>query len=37
MRDRARGAITYGEMGRRLRLRESRDTSGIYAGYAVKG
>ncbi|MGH3006532.1 MAG: methyltransferase domain-containing protein [Gaiellaceae bacterium] len=36
MRDRARGAISYGEMGRRLRLRESRDTSAIYAGYALK-
>ena len=36
MRDRARGAITYGELGRRLHLRESRDTSALYAGYAVK-
>lgn len=35
MHDRARGAITYAEMGRRLQLRESRDTSAIYAGYAV--
>jgi 2-polyprenyl-6-hydroxyphenyl methylase/3-demethylubiquinone-9 3-methyltransferase len=36
MRDRARGAITYAEMGRRLRMRESRDTSSLYAGYAIK-
>jgi 2-polyprenyl-6-hydroxyphenyl methylase/3-demethylubiquinone-9 3-methyltransferase len=36
MRDRARGAITYGEMGRRLGFRESRDTSALYAGYAIK-
>jgi 2-polyprenyl-6-hydroxyphenyl methylase/3-demethylubiquinone-9 3-methyltransferase len=36
MRDRARGAITYGEMGRRLGFRESSDTSALYAGYAVK-
>ena len=37
MRARARGSITYGEMGRRMRMRESRDTSALYAGYAVKG
>ena len=36
MRDRARGVITYAELGRRLHLRESRDTSALYAGYAVK-
>jgi 2-polyprenyl-6-hydroxyphenyl methylase/3-demethylubiquinone-9 3-methyltransferase len=36
MRDRARGAITYGELGRRLHLREHRDTSAMYAGYATK-
>jgi len=36
MRDRARGAITYAELGRRLHLRETRDTSALYAGYAVK-
>jgi 2-polyprenyl-6-hydroxyphenyl methylase / 3-demethylubiquinone-9 3-methyltransferase len=36
MRERARGAITYAEMGTRLRLRESRDTSVIYAGHALK-
>jgi 2-polyprenyl-6-hydroxyphenyl methylase / 3-demethylubiquinone-9 3-methyltransferase len=36
MRDRARGAITYAEMGRRMRLRESRSTSALYAGYAIK-
>ena len=36
MRDRARGAIDYAEMGRRIDLRESRDQSGLYAGYALK-
>lgn len=36
MRDRARGAITYAEMGRRMRLHESRDTSTLYAGTALK-
>ena len=36
MRARARGEITYAELGRRMRLRESRDTSGLYAGFAVK-
>ena len=36
MRARARGKITYGELGRRMRMRESRDTSALYAGYAVK-
>jgi len=36
MRDRARGVITYAELGWRLHLRESRDTSALYAGYAVK-
>ncbi|MBD0329645.1 MAG: 3-demethylubiquinone-9 3-O-methyltransferase [Thermoleophilia bacterium] len=36
MRARAKGALTYGEMGRRLQLRQSRDQSGIYAGYALK-
>jgi 2-polyprenyl-6-hydroxyphenyl methylase/3-demethylubiquinone-9 3-methyltransferase len=36
MRDRARGDIDYAAMGRRLGLRESRDMSGLYAGYAVK-
>jgi 2-polyprenyl-6-hydroxyphenyl methylase/3-demethylubiquinone-9 3-methyltransferase len=36
MRDRARGSIDYAEMGRRIDLRESRDQSGLYAGYAIK-
>jgi 2-polyprenyl-6-hydroxyphenyl methylase/3-demethylubiquinone-9 3-methyltransferase len=36
MRDRARGAITYAEMGSRLGMRETRDTSTLYAGYALK-
>ena len=36
MRARARGAISFAEMGRRLRMRESRDQSALYAGYAVK-
>jgi 2-polyprenyl-6-hydroxyphenyl methylase/3-demethylubiquinone-9 3-methyltransferase len=36
MHDRARGRITYAEMGRRMRMREGRDVSVIYAGYAVK-
>jgi len=36
MWDRAHGKITYAEMGERLRVRESRDTSSSYGGYAVK-
>lgn len=36
LRRRRRGEITYGELGRRLEVRESRDLSGSYAGYAVK-
>jgi ubiquinone biosynthesis O-methyltransferase len=36
MWDRAHGQITYGEMGERLGIRESRDTSSSYGGYAVK-
>jgi 2-polyprenyl-3-methyl-5-hydroxy-6-metoxy-1,4-benzoquinol methylase len=36
MLDRARGEIDYAEMGRRIDLRESRDQSGLYAGYAIK-
>jgi 2-polyprenyl-6-hydroxyphenyl methylase/3-demethylubiquinone-9 3-methyltransferase len=36
MWDRAHGRITYAEMGRRLQIRESRDTSSSYGGYAVK-
>jgi 2-polyprenyl-6-hydroxyphenyl methylase/3-demethylubiquinone-9 3-methyltransferase len=34
--DRARGRIGYAEMGRRLELRESRDRSAVYAGYALR-
>jgi 2-polyprenyl-6-hydroxyphenyl methylase/3-demethylubiquinone-9 3-methyltransferase len=33
---RAHGRITYAEMGERLQIRESRDTSSSYGGYAVK-
>ena len=36
MWQRAHGKITYAEMGERLRLRESRDTSSSYGGYALK-
>jgi 2-polyprenyl-6-hydroxyphenyl methylase / 3-demethylubiquinone-9 3-methyltransferase len=36
MWDRAHGRITYAEMGERLGIRESRDTSSSYGGYAVK-
>jgi len=36
MWDRAHGRITYGQMGERLRVRESRDTSSSYGGYALK-
>jgi 2-polyprenyl-6-hydroxyphenyl methylase/3-demethylubiquinone-9 3-methyltransferase len=36
MRRRRRGEITYGEMGRRLNMKESRDHSVSYAGFAVK-
>lgn len=36
MRARARGRIDYAEMGARMQIRESRDTSGSYAGYAIK-
>jgi 2-polyprenyl-6-hydroxyphenyl methylase/3-demethylubiquinone-9 3-methyltransferase len=35
MWDRAHGRISYGQMGERLRIRESRDTSSSYGGYAV--
>jgi hypothetical protein len=35
MVDRARGAIDYAELGRRLDMRESRDMSGLYGGYAI--
>jgi hypothetical protein len=36
MWDRAHGKIPYREMGERLRIRESRDTSSSYGGYALK-
>ena len=36
MWDRAQGKITYAQMGERLRIRESRDTSSSYGGYALK-
>lgn len=36
MWDRAHGKITYAEMGERLRIRESRDMSSSYGGYALK-
>ncbi len=36
MWDRAHGKITYAEMGRRLSIKESRDTSSSYGGFAVK-
>jgi 2-polyprenyl-6-hydroxyphenyl methylase / 3-demethylubiquinone-9 3-methyltransferase len=36
MRDRASGKIDYGELGRRMEMRESRDQSGLYAGYAIR-
>ena len=36
MRDRARGKIDYAQMGSRIGLRESRDQSGLYAGYALR-
>jgi 2-polyprenyl-6-hydroxyphenyl methylase/3-demethylubiquinone-9 3-methyltransferase len=35
-RSRARGQITYGELGRQMRLGTTKDTSAIYAGYARK-
>jgi 2-polyprenyl-6-hydroxyphenyl methylase/3-demethylubiquinone-9 3-methyltransferase len=37
MRARARGRIGMGEMAAAIALRESRDQSSSYAGYAVKG
>jgi 2-polyprenyl-6-hydroxyphenyl methylase/3-demethylubiquinone-9 3-methyltransferase len=37
MRARAKGAIDYSELGRRLEMRESRDESGLYGGYAIRG
>ena len=36
LRARAKGQITYGDLGRGLRIDESRDTSGLYAGTATK-
>jgi 2-polyprenyl-6-hydroxyphenyl methylase/3-demethylubiquinone-9 3-methyltransferase len=36
MWDRAHGKITYAEVGERLQIRESRDTSSSYGGYALK-
>ncbi|MFD7455084.1 bifunctional 2-polyprenyl-6-hydroxyphenol methylase/3-demethylubiquinol 3-O-methyltransferase UbiG [Kitasatospora sp. NPDC059827] len=36
MRRRARGEITYGELGRQFQLGVHKDTSVIYAGYARK-
>jgi 2-polyprenyl-6-hydroxyphenyl methylase / 3-demethylubiquinone-9 3-methyltransferase len=36
MRARARGRLTYGELGRALQMRELSDTSAFYAGAAAK-
>jgi 2-polyprenyl-6-hydroxyphenyl methylase / 3-demethylubiquinone-9 3-methyltransferase len=36
LRRRRKGEITYAELGRRMEMRESRDTSNEYAGYALK-
>jgi ubiquinone biosynthesis O-methyltransferase len=36
MWDRAHGRISYAEMGERFQVRESRDTSSSYGGYAVR-
>ncbi len=36
LKARAHGKITYAEMGERLRIRESSDTSTAYGGYALK-
>jgi 2-polyprenyl-6-hydroxyphenyl methylase / 3-demethylubiquinone-9 3-methyltransferase len=36
MRRRVRGEISYADLGRRIAMRKSRDTSVIYAGYALK-
>jgi 2-polyprenyl-6-hydroxyphenyl methylase / 3-demethylubiquinone-9 3-methyltransferase len=36
LRARTRGQITYGDLGRGLRIDESGDTSGLYAGTAAK-
>ena len=37
MRKRVKGKISYAELGRRMDMRESRDKSTLYAGYALKG
>jgi 2-polyprenyl-6-hydroxyphenyl methylase/3-demethylubiquinone-9 3-methyltransferase len=37
IRTRAKGAIDYSELGRRLEMRESRDESSLYGGYAIRG
>jgi hypothetical protein len=36
MWDRAHGKVGYRELGERLRIRESRDLSSSYGGYALK-
>ena len=36
LRARAKGQITYGDLGRGLHIDETRDTSGLYAGTAAK-
>ena len=36
MRARARGRLTYGDLGRALQMRELRDTSAFYTGTAAK-
>jgi 2-polyprenyl-6-hydroxyphenyl methylase/3-demethylubiquinone-9 3-methyltransferase len=36
LRARARGHLTYGQFGRALQMRETRDTSALYAGTATK-
>jgi 2-polyprenyl-6-hydroxyphenyl methylase/3-demethylubiquinone-9 3-methyltransferase len=36
LRARVRGDIGYGDLGRRMNMQESRDQSGLYAGYAIK-
>jgi 2-polyprenyl-6-hydroxyphenyl methylase / 3-demethylubiquinone-9 3-methyltransferase len=36
MWERAHGKINYRELGERLEMKESRDTSATYGGYALK-
>jgi 2-polyprenyl-6-hydroxyphenyl methylase / 3-demethylubiquinone-9 3-methyltransferase len=36
LRARARGSMTYGQFGRALQMRETHDTSALYAGTATK-